>query len=353
MKPFNIIFSIGKVKELTKNIGIIQGKLNIIKQLYDSFDKNLVKSLEVGNKEEEHQLSIFENIIEIFRSINSNILKYTEITSNNWLFFKDFILSERKDSIKKSLLEKKITIELLNEIGVHLIKNKKVSSLLEKAKYINSIDLDSWASIIEGLKNNISFSKTINRVKLFHKNEIERLLRIELRRIPKNLDNKLVSEFKQEFRKYKTPFSVYIKNSKVILSKKKKTLINQIKNEVVEKDRQDVSEIRRDKSHFKSYDKLFNLSDEEFQRFKRKKARKKLEALSQKKKTEEPNKTDEVEAPIEEKIELSEEAIEESNGEDEETENVDPLDIIRQRKKNKQEEYDEYFDRIQKSTKRG
>ncbi len=355
MESKNIIFSVEKVKELTKSIGIIQGKLNTLKTIYDNFNRDLKSVIEESIDENRGQLLPIEDLNDSLKLINAEILKFSDISSENWLFFKDLILSEYKNSIEESLLKRNLNADSLRKIGIELIKNKKTSSLLDLANYITSIDLKYWALIVDSLKNNSYFLTAVDRAKKYYQNEIERLLRIELKKIPRNFNGKLKAQFKKEFTKNKISFEDFVLKSKSVPPQKKikkKPEVGFAKKKIGQ-----TKTSGRDGAQFKSYDTLFNLSDEEFQRLKRKKTRKKLDALSKEKKATDSLKEEKEKVLEDKKIETSIEGSQTEGEllEEEDSKQVktDPLEIIRERKKTKQEEFDEHLDRIKKSKKRG
>ena len=356
MESNNIIFSVEKVKELTKSIGIIQGKLNAIKKIYDNFNCDLKNIIEQSSNEKKDQLSILESLNDSLKTINAEILKFFDINSENWLYFKDLILLEYKNSIKENLLNMNLNADSLRKVGIELIKNKNTSSLLNEANYITSIDLNNWALMVDSLKNNSPFLSAVGRAKNYYQNEIERLLHLELKKIPRNFNGKLIAQFKKEFRKNKITIEDFIYNSKMV-PPKKKPLKKKTDNSFSKKKIEPKKTSRRDGDQFKSYDTLFNLSDEEFQRLKRKKTRKKLDALSKEKKATDSLKEEKEKVLEDKKIETSIEGSQTEGEllEEEDSKQVktDPLEIIRERKKTKQEEFDEHLDRIKKSKKRG
>lgn len=353
MKSENIVLSLEKIKDLTNPIELLQGKLNIIKNLYNKLKinlQNLVDKSEIVDNNNVKYYYVLDNLI---TTIFTELSKNSEIDLENWLFFKDLLLSEYIASIKNILKVKTLSEGSLKEVGLALIKNKKVSSLLEKAHFIFSIDINLWQKIVDSLKKNPYFLKTLKQIKQFHQNEIERLLFIELNKIPKNINPKIITEFKKEFRKKKISFNKFILSSKPEFYERK-FVTNGIKENSKKKEDKSFKLKKKQETQFKSYDKLFKLSEDDFQRLKRKKSRKKLNSFSKLEKTDQPS-PDKKKITDEKGKALKPTKIN-SNGKEikEETEaDIDPLDIIRKRKRKKEEEYKKLLNKIRNNTNRG
>ena len=353
MESDNIIFSVERIKELTNSIDIIQGKLNLINRLYLNYKETLKNLLKKPDLIENDRKKFFNDLDNLLEAIYSNLSKNSELNLENWLLFKDLLLSQYILTIKNILTEKNISQDSLKKVGISLIKNKKVSSFLEKTSFIFSLDVDFWESIVDVLKNNPDFLTTLNKIKKFYQDEMERLLNIELNKIPKNIDYKIINEFKKEFKKKNISFKEFMITSKSRFPKKKfarEKITLETKKKKNEFDRLKEKQDTR----FKSYDKLFTLSEDEFQRLKRKKKRKKLDSLSKLEKKEHPpaDKKKEMEKKEEStqttKQDIFSRDIIENNEAD-----IDPLEVIRKRKQKKEEEFEKHLNKIQKKTKRG
>jgi len=353
MNSENIVLSLEKIKDITNHIELLQGKLNIIKNLYNKFKINLQNLVDKSEIVDNNNVKYYYVLDNITRTVYTELSKNSEIDLENWLLFKDLLLSEYITSIKTILKVKTLSEGSLKEVGITLVKNKKVSSLLEKAHFIFSIDINLWQKIVDSLKRNPYFLKTLKHIKQFHQNEIERLLFIELKKIPKNIEPKIITEFKKEFRKKKISFNEFILSSKSEFHERK-FVTNGIKEKPKKKeDKLFKSELKQE-TQFKSYDKLFKLSEDDFQRLKRKKSRKKLNSFSKLEKTDQtlPDKN----KITDEKGKALKSTKINSNGKEikEEIEaDIDPLDIIRKRKRKKDEEYKKHLDKIKNNTNRG
>ena len=353
MESENIIFSAERIKGLTNPIDKIRGKLNLINKLYLNYKETLKNLLKKPNLIENDRIKFFNDLDNTLEEIYSKLSKNSELNLENWLSFKDLLLSEYILSIKNILTEKKISQDSLKKVGISLIKNKKVSSFLEKTSFIFSLDVDFWESIVNSLKNNPDFLKTLNKIKKFCQNERERILNIELNKIPKNIDYKIINEFKKEFRKNKISFKEFMITSE---SRFPKTKFATQKITLDTKKKKNELDILKEKqeTRFKSYDKLFTLSEDEFQRLKRKKKRKKLDSLSKLEKKEYPpddkkkEKDKKEESTQTTKQDIFSRDIIENNEAD-----IDPLEVIRKRKQKKEEEFEKHLNKIQKKNKRG
>lgn len=353
MESENIIFSVERIKELTNSIDAIQGKSNLINKLYLIYKEALKNLLKKPNLMENDRIKFFNDLDNLLEAIYSKLSKNSEFYLENWLLFKDLLLSQHILTIKNILTEKNFSQESLKKVGISLIKKKRVSSFLEKISFIFSLDIDFWESIVNALNNNPDFLKTLNKIKIFYQNEMERLLNIELNKIPKNIDYKIINEFKKEFKKKNISFKEFMITSKSKFPKKKfarEKITLETKKKKNEFDRLKEKQDTR----FKSYDKLFTLSEDEFQRLKRKKKRKKLDSSSklEKKEHASPDKKKEIDKKKEStqtpKQDIFSREIKENIEDD-----IDPIEVIKKRKQKKEEEFEKYLNKIQKKTKRG
>jgi len=336
------LFDLDKIKDLMAPIEIIQENINKLNVLESNLNesKNLMeislKNQEVSKKINE-LISVIKEIIKSFEFIfHSNI--------NIFLNLHDNLIEKYKARIKTTIDTAKINSRNLKKIGLYLIDKKKISKIPQKINSVNSIGINEWIELVDVMKENSIFQKTIIRFIPYYEEILNQRLNNELQTMPPNVDNNLILKFKERFlenpditfKEFLREFEDGEQRSDLI---KKELLIKR------RKERENLEELKKKQEERKDeYQDYLTLSEKEFERRIRKKKREKLSDIASKE-----NLQGElvISNEVSEKIEKFKSQFEENFKEKyltKEESNKDPIDLIRERRKRKKEEYDEYKD---------
>ncbi len=336
------LFDLDKIKDLMAPIEIIQENINKLNVLESNLNesKNLMeislKNQEVSKKINE-LISVIKEIIKSFEFIfHSNI--------NIFLNLHDNLIEKYKARIKTTIDTAKINNRNLKKIGLYLIDKKKISKIPQKINSVNSIGINEWIELVDVMKENSIFQKTIIRFIPYYEEILNQHLNNELQTMPPNVDNNLILKFKERFlenpditfKEFLREFEDGEQRSDLI---KKELLIKR------RKERENLEELKKKQEERKDeYQDYLTLSEKEFERRIRKKKREKLSDIASKE-----NLQGElvISNEVSEKIEKFKSQFEENFKEKyltKEESNKDPIDLIRERRKRKKEEYDEYKD---------
>ena len=291
----NQIFNLEKIKEITSPIGELQGKLIIMEELYEFFieNKNVLTQDFTEEKFNEIQ-DINNNLTDVYRELVGKTINNTQ----NFLIFQDNLISKYKDSFKEDLKSLELSqSDIVYEIGLSLIKNKDISKIIEKVSFILALNSNQWNSLFKSLKHNSIFLSILRKSAKF----------IESQKF--KWPKKVIKEKKE------------IENSKQIL------------------DKQTVPEL----------DEYLKYSKEEFRRRRRREKRQSLETLE-----EEPEIQIEVTKDISEKIEEFKSKLGTDFKEKyliQRDDQQDPITLIRELKKKREEKYKEYLKKIKNKKK--
>ncbi len=336
------LFDLDKIKDLMAPIEIIQEKINKLRVLESNLNdsKNLMeislKNQEVSKKINE-LISVIKEIIKSFEYIfHSNI--------NIFLNLHDNLIEKYKARIKTTIDTAKINNRTLKKIGLYLIDKKKISKIPQKITSVNSIGINEWIELVDVVKENSIFQKTIMRFIPYYEELLNQRLNNELQTMLPNVDNNLILKFKERFlenpditfKEFLREFEDEEQRSDLI---KKELLIKR------RKERENLEELKKKQEERKDeYQDYLTLSEKEFERRIRKKKREKLSDIDNKENfqgelvisNEVSEKIEKFKSQFEEKFKEKYLTREESN--------KDPIDLIRERRKKKKEEYDEYKD---------
>ena len=293
----NQIFNLEKIKEITSPIGELQGKLNNMEELYEFFieNKNVLTQDFTEEKFNEIQ-DINNNLTDVYRELVGKTINNTQ----NFLIFQDNLISKYKDSFKEDLKSLELSqSDIIYEIGLSIIKNKDISKI-EKISFVLALNSNEWISLFNSLKHNSIFLSILQKSTKFL--EAEKL----------KLTEKIIKE-KEE-----------IENSKELLDKQPSPKLDK-------------------------YQEYLKYSKEEFRRRRRRERRESLETLEEK-----PEIQIEVTKDISEKIEKFKSKLGSDFKEKyliQRDDQQDPITLIRELKKKREEKYKEYLKKIKNKKK--
>ena len=334
------IFNLEKIKEIAQPIEELQNELTQVEKnslRLEDIQKELISFEELQFNDKKFG--------ELFRLINKLNLELTEITNKNissLLSLQERLLKRYKIVYKNRLIRVGLDQQNIRDLGLSLIRHKAISKIVNKISYIPSIDFSQWLEILDSLKENSLFRKSIEKFKIYNKNLIEKKLEKELQKVPKEVDSLVIDKYKKAF--LQDPgleFEIYFKDYNLKLSEKalstRKAKIQRVK------EKEELEKIKKKQEEQNQvYEDYLNLSAKEFERRRRKKSREKLSEISPELN---PSEKLEISDEISEKIEQFKSQFEkkyQDNYLKEEEDQKDPLDLIRERKKIKTEEFKKY-----------
>lgn len=336
------IFDLEKIKDLTNPIEELQGNVFELENNYAKFNeykKNEISGLSF-NKDYTNQI---QTITQILEDINRKLIKLSNLNLNKFLIFQDNLIKKYKDSFKDNLKKLKIDRMKIKEIGIFLIENRKICKIIDKSSFISAIEINQWLDLLESLKLNSLFQLSINQCEKFYNLLVKKKLTVEVNKIPEDTDPVLINDFKRAY--LKNPDLTFKEFLQIIEEKlteeeldSRRIIIERTKEKEKLKELKKKQEVQR-----RSYEDYLRLSKKEFEKMRRKKRRKKLSDLATK---QELSKEIHISEEISEKIEKFKSKFEDSFEEKylmQKDEEIDPLDIIRKRKKQKDEEYNDHI----------
>ncbi|MFX0021359.1 MAG: hypothetical protein ACFE9S_03475 [Candidatus Hermodarchaeota archaeon] len=341
----NQIFNLEKIKELTNPIGDLQIELN---QINDKSFK-IAKNMERIEQEfvDTSFLSQISNLKELLTNVKIKLDKISKINLNRFLDFQNQLITKYKDHFKERVKNLNLNRATAKKIGLNLVEEKKISKIIEFVSYVPSIEITDWLKLLDSLKHNTIFLKSIKKTHKFYENLIQIKLKEELSRIPGEVNPNLIKEYENFFIQNPTlSFDEYLKIIETKLTQyelsEKRAIIEKVK------EKQELEKLKKKQEEQKTtYENYLKLSDSEFKRLRRKKSREKLTDIS-KKSTE--KKSIEISDEVSEKIKKFKSQFEKSFNEKymiQKDEDKDPIDLIRERKKRKDKEYKQFEDHFE------
>ena len=341
----NQIFNLEKVKELTNPIEDLQAELN---QLNENSLKITQKIQNIEeNFPDEKFISQIASIRGLLKNVNNKLNKITKTNLTKFLAFQDQLIKKYKEIFKDNLKRLYIQKEITKKIGLFLIEERKISKIIESVSFLPSIEIPQWLALLDSLKHNTLFLKSINRINIFYQNLLQEKLKKELSKVPEDIDPNLINEFKIFFQDNPSlTFKDFLKANENQLSQQELTAKREIMRKAREKE--ELKKLKKkQEEQKKTYEEYLKLSDSEFKRLRRKKSREKLTDISEKS-TEKDS--IEISNEVSEKIEKYKSQFEKRFNEEymiQKDEDKDPLDLIRERKKKKDKEYKKYKDHFE------
>ncbi len=336
------LFDLEKIREITDPLQALQGKLSNLEEINDNVSEMQKKITQ--DKFGKELINQFQEILKILKDINNKLKKHSNENINKFLVFRDELIKKYKDSFKEDLKYLNLNQEFMKTIGLFLIENKKISKIIDRSSYIPALTLDIWLDLIESLKANSLFISTIKKIHIFYDYLLREKLKLELNKIPDDINPVLIEDFKKTYKKDPLTFQEFLENVETKLTAEEFDKKRQIIEETKEKEKLKQLQKRQEKQQ-QSYQDYFTLSDEEFKRRRRKEKRKSLKEI-----TTEPKDIKEMSDEVSEKIEKFKSEMDKRFQEEfiiKKDEDTDPLDLIRERRKKKTEEYKKFIKKFE------
>jgi len=343
----NRLFNLEKIKDLTSPV--------------DTLQANLFQLTEISSKAEYYTQSIVQQFIDkdfklqintLTNLINKVKIKLENISKDNikcFLGFQEALIKKYKETYLKKLKKLTLNTENLSKIGLSLIENKNISKTLNEISYIPSIEVNQWIEILDSLKQNTIFLRFVKRIQHHYNVIVNDRLQVEFSKIPQDTDLSLIKNFEKAFREDPIiSFKEFQQIADNELSqqelKRKKQIVTRVR------EREEFEKLKKKQNEQKeTYEDYLKLSNREFERRIRKQSRVKLNEIT-KKDIEE--KKIEISEEISEKIEKFKSKFNKSFEEKyliKKDEEIDPLDLIRERKSKKDKEYKHFKDHFKKN----
>jgi hypothetical protein len=338
------LFNLEKIKGLTAPIKALQGRVNQVSNLVKNIepDQKLASSY-YGN---DLLFKELEQLTKYVDKINENLKIVSNNNINKFLKLKNYLINKYKQSIKDSLKTIDLDNENLAQIGLSLIENKEISKIIERITYIPSVTIKQWLDLLDALNQNTIFLKSVDNLREHYKIILQDKLKKELAKIPRNVESFTIEDFKRQY--HITPELTY---DKFIQSIEHKLTEEELKSkkELLEKkkEKQKIEALKKQQEEqTESYDSYLKFSNKEFERRLRKQKREKLTDISDME-----NKKDlEITEEISQKIEMFKNQMDKRSREQNINRgdpSADPIKLIRERRRKKKEEYDEFKDHFE------
>ena len=340
------IFDLEKVKEITEPIENLQNKLNKLEKNSTKLEE--IRKEIISNNEfslEDNQLGELFNLI---HKLDSEIIRVTNNDISSLLSIQASLIKRYKTNYKNHLKKLNLDQQKIKDLGLALIRKRAISKIISEISYVSSINFIEWLDILDSLKENSLFRKSIETLKIYNSFLLERKLERELIKIPKQTDSLVIENFKKAFYiDNDLTFDAFLKDYNLKLTDKalssRKELIEKAKKkEELEKNKKTQEE------QTQLYEDYLNLSSKEFERRRRKQRREKLSEIQPEKN---PSKKLNITDEISEKIEQFKSQFNKKYQEDylkEDKEERDPIELIRERKKLKTDEFKKYKNHFDK-----
>jgi len=337
------LFNLEKIKEISLPLEVLQGNINSMEESYKKFEKETKEIIKFI--EENGYIDQLNEIFSIITILNKNLKEISSENVNKFLIFKDNLIQKYKDSFRENLRRLRLDNELNKNIGIYLIANKKISKIIQKISYIPTLAVEEWMNILNSLTQNSLFLVSLKRVKNVYKKIIDDRLERELKHIPENIDSLIIEDFKKTYASEPLSLNDFLLKVESKLSYKE---LEEKKNKIQKaREIENFKRLKEEQEHLLesqkgSYQDYFKYSEKEFERRLRRKQRESLTELS----TKQPKKIPEISEEITEKIEKFKSELENSFKEKyliQKDVEKDPLDLIRERKKKRIEEYKKHI----------
>ncbi|MFX0012587.1 MAG: hypothetical protein ACFE9R_19900 [Candidatus Hermodarchaeota archaeon] len=334
------LLDLRKIKELMQPVELLQEKVNNLGEI-DLLITSFKETVEIFRENEDIYKKINEGILTIekvknlFKSLFKNNL-------DSFLIIQDKLMEKYKVHIKEKIKKSEINKSHLKKIGIQLIDKKKIKKIPLEISFVKTIGVEEWIDLLDVLKENTLFQNIINRLSVYYENIIVQHLNNQIKTLPPNTDKDLILKFKESY--LKNPhltFDGFLKEIENEENRSKALIRESLINEQKEKKR--LEELKKKQEERKDeYQDYLKLSEKEFERRIRKKKRGKLPEIV---KSEETREELIITNEVSEKIEKFKSQFEE-NFQDKflktEQDNIDPIDLIRKRKRKNKEEFSKY-----------
>ena len=334
------ILNLEEIKDIISSFNDLQSAYNLLHSLSDEFNINDIQIKDLNLSKED--LTDLKVIINSMRSLIDTLLPITDYNINVFNEFQNELLAKFKRNYIVKLKSLGLSKKRLQFLGNSLIKNKNTYKIVSNISYIYSLKLTQWLELLDSLKENTIFNNLIRKLNKFYQALIEVKLNEQLKTIQDSLDESVINDYKKAF--YENPnltFSEYRQLYETSLSEEE---LDQKKN-IFKREREKI-ELEKLKENQEKQDDLYKdylrLPSKEFERKRRKERRGKLSKVDLKKKN---NKKIEISKETSEKIEKFKNSFDKSLKNKylvQDDEEKSPIELIRERKKKKSEEFDRY-----------
>lgn len=340
----NIAFNFEEIKNITNPISEMQGVLYNLNQNHLELLEKKNELLELSSnrdlKNEYEEMVIILNDIhqKLNSALNSNLKQFQN--------FREELINTYKKDYKETIRTLKEFQESVKKLGLILIENKNASTIITVPSIISSISLSQWSDVLDTLNQNSLFLSLVNNVKLFYREWVKKVIEKKLNLVSDNADPMILQEFKHALQiDPGLQFNEFIKSIENQLSKqefeeKQKIVAQSQEQEKFQKLK------RTQEEQQKTYQEYLKLSNKEFERIRRKKKRAKLPDI---KRSDINSEEFEISEVVSEKIEKFKSKLDKSFQEKyliQKDDDKDPLELIRKRKKEKQEEFQRFKSQI-------
>ncbi|MFX0083134.1 MAG: hypothetical protein ACFE94_15415 [Candidatus Hodarchaeota archaeon] len=339
------LFNLEKIKDLTSSIDEIQAKIFQLNE--DSEKVKTFKQSIIYIFTDKVFLSQINEITHLMNDLKDILEDISKDNINIFLSLQESLIKKYKEKKQEKLKKLKLNQENLREIGLYLIERKKINKTIHEISYVPSIEVVQWLEILDSLKQNSLFLKTIKKIEIYYYSLIQDRLKLELSKIPEDTDISLIKDFEATFLENPNiSFSEFLQDFESKLTQKelktKKEFIAKVK------EREELEKLKKKQEEQKeAYNDYLKLSDKAFERKIRKKAREKLSDIRT---TDKKPKKIEISDEVSEKIEKFKSKLDKSFAEKyfiQKDDEKDPLDLIRERKIKKEKEYKKYKDHFE------
>ena len=334
------VLDLNRIKNITQPLISLQNGLGSLSSLVEQIEQSRKGIHEINSLDLDKQQ--INQLLTLLQEFHNEITKITNKNINNFLTFQGNLLKKYREQYKDHLIRLKIDQEKSRNLGLYLIAQKKISKVDHQISYVNSIILDDWFNLLDSLNQNSLFLSLIHKIRDYYREITQNRLKMELEKIPEEFDIVIKNEFKNAFNKDPDlSFEQFFNEYETLLTAADLSTRRELLQRVKEKEELEKLKLKQaeQKQGYKDYLKL---SAREFERQRRKKSREKLSEIDISSNTKEEL---EISEEVSEKIELFKSQFEKKFqddyliGVDQEQ---DPLDLIRERKKMKAEEFKKF-----------
>lgn len=334
------IFDLEKIKELTSSIEDLHIELHKMNDLKNEVVEYANNITELAKNNE--IINFYEKLIEIMERFYNKLIKVSRENINIYFFYQDNLIKKYKEIFKEKLKKGTINEKFTKKIGINLIENKELCKIILNTSFTPSIELYQWLDIIDSLNQSSIFINTIRKVSDYYNILNQEKLNKIFSELPQDTDGKLIEAYKKAF--FKNPNLTFLE----FIQKGEKEFTQEelkIKKKIIQeaKEKEEIENLKKNQQEQQEvYQNYLSLSDSEFKRLRRRKKREKLKDVII-----QPINETKIDLPkdITQKIEEFKSHLENSFETEyfiKKDENKDPLDLIRERKKKKKEEYKQF-----------
>lgn len=334
------VLDLNRIKSITQPLITLQDELGSLSSLVEQIEQSRKDIYEIFSLNIDKQQ--INQLLTLLQEFHNELTQITNKNITNFLAFQDNLLRKYREQYKDHLLRLKIDQEKSKNLGLYLIGQKKISKVDHQISYVNSIILDDWFNLLDSLNQNSIFLSIIPKIRDYYKEITHNRLKMELEKIPEEFDIVIKREFKNAFNEDPDlSFEKFFNENEKVLTAADLSTRREVLQRVKEKEELEKLKLKQAEQN-QGYKDYLKFSAKEFERQRRKKSREKLSEIDISSNTKEEL---EISKEVSEKIELFKSQFEKKFqddyliGVDQEQ---DPLDLIREWKKLKAEEFKKF-----------